>query len=135
MEILLDTNFLLYIAEYRLADNLEELYPKKIILPEQVLKEIEEIAEKRRGKLKKSAEIALLLIENWKKNKKLFVEKSKIKFADDAVIDLAGKKAAQKDAEKNDFFVATLDKNIIKSLKKDKIGIIKIRQKKYLILD
>jgi len=130
MEILLDTNFLIYIAKYKIASELDKFFPKKLFLPEQVLREIKGIAAKGKGADKESAVIALALINNWKNNKKLFVVQTIVKSADKALLELAITKAANKDIA-----VATLDKKLIKRLKKAKIGIIGIRQKKYIMLD
>jgi len=131
MEILLDTNFLIYIAKYKIASELDKFFPKKLFLPEQVLREIKSIAAKGKGADKESAVIALALINNWKNNKKLFVVQTIVKSADKALLELAITKAANKE----DIAVATLDKKLIKRLKKAKIGIIGIRQKKYIMLD
>jgi len=133
MEIFLDTNFLVYIAKYKIANELDKFFPKKLFLPEQVLKEIKSIAKKGKGADKESAALALALINNWKKNKKLFIIRTIAKSADKALFELATSKATNKAAK--EIAVATLDKKLIKRLKKANVDIIGIRQKKYLTLD
>lgn len=127
MEVLIDTNFLVYIAKYKIASELEKLFPKKLLLPKQVLEEIRGIAVKGKGADKEAATLALTLIDKWESSKKLFVVQPRAKSADKALLDLA--------AGKTDVFVATLDKKLIKRLKKAKVGVIRIRQKKYLTFD
>lgn len=127
MEVLLDTNFLIYIARYKIASELDKLFPRKLLLPKQVLKEIEGIVAKGKGADKEAAALALTLIDKWKSSKKLFVIQTRAKSADKALLDLA--------TGKKNRVVATLDKKLIKRLKKAKVGIIGIRQKKYLVSD
>lgn len=130
MDVLLDTNFLVYIAKYKIASELDKFFPKKLLLPRQVLEETKKIATKGKGADKEAAAVALALIDKWKSSKTLFVVQTGAESADKALLELATKAA-----NKTDIAVATLDKKLIKRLKKAKIGIIGIRQKKYLTLD
>lgn len=131
MDVLLDTNFLVYIAKYKIASELDKFFPKKLLLPRQVLEETKKIATKGKGADKEAAAVALALIDKWKSSKTLFVVQTEAKSADKALFELA----ISKIGGKTDIAVATLDKKLIKRLKKAKVGIIGIRQKKYLTLD
>lgn len=131
MEILLDTNFLIYIAKYKLIDSLYDMHPEKLIVPVQVFNELGEIARRGNGKDSWAAKISILVVEKWKNEKKLFVVNSTYKYTDKALLEIS-KAKRQKGAK---IFVATLDNMLIKKLKKAKIGIMKIRQKKYLIIE
>jgi len=118
--IILDTNFLVYIMKYKLAYQLEE-HRKEIIIPDQVINELYSLSKKARIKDREAAKMALVLIEGWK------IKKEETEGgADEAIKTLALKNKAT---------VATMDKLLIKELKKSKIHILKIRQKRHLILD
>lgn len=123
MLVIPDTNFLIYMAKYRLWYRLEEKYPhySLLILP-QVIYELETLAKKTKGKDK---EAALLAFE--------FIKKIKIKakkgYADTAILQAA---FMLKDAGEKNFVVATMDKALRQKLKRAKIRILTIRQKKYL---
>lgn len=125
MKILLDTNFLIYIIKHRIVDELKGLKPE-LIVPMQVFNEIKKINNKSMGKNKEYSGLALNLIENWKKEGILSIANSEKKYADEALFQIA---------IKDRIITATLDKLLIQKLKKAKIGILKIRQKKYLMFD
>ena len=124
--ILLDTNFLLYLAKYRIAHAIDNL-GEKLLLPKQVLKEITDISARSKGSLKQSAAIALALIEKWQQQGKLTIRTIEAKSADASLLKLA---VLNKINKTENVAVATLDKKLIKRLKKASIDIMKIRQKK-----
>lgn len=122
-QIVLDTNFLMYAAKYKI-DVVTELdricnFAYKIVLPEQVLNELIGLGTSKKvtGKDREAALLALQLVKN--------IEILKIpgKNADDALLKVA-----------QGTILATMDKELRKRFKKDKRGkLISIRQKKYLI--
>ena len=130
MEIILDTNFVIYLFRYKLIDSLVSLRPSLVIVPDCVVSELNKLIKTKKGRDRESAKLGLMLIDRLKSQKMLSVVQSSSKYTDDALFDLA--------MEKNDkgikVLVATLDKWLIKKLKKAKIGILGIRQKKYLII-
>lgn len=122
LKLIPDTNFLIYLSEYKLLDKLEDY---ELILLKQILEELVSISKGNREnkKARESAELALM-----------FLKKSDCKLiknidgkADDAIVEFAGKN------EKN-YLVGTMDQELIKRLKeKDKnIKILIVRQKKFL---
>jgi rRNA-processing protein FCF1 len=126
MKVLLDTNFLIYASKYKIAHGLEQ----PLFVPQEVMEELENIAK---GKIKKSvadkaaAELALALIKKWQEEKKLeILKKTAEKNTDEAIITIV---------KKQKFIVGTLDRELEKKLKKEGIKVLKIRQKKYFILD
>lgn len=121
MKILLDTNFTLIPAQFK-VDIFSELANNQLYILDKTLEELKNIVKKQSLKHKKAAKLALTLI---KKNKvKILKTKSKLK-TDDLILETAKKiKAA----------VATQDKLLKQKLKKNKVKIITLRQKKYLIL-
>ena len=131
MEIILDTNFVIYLFRYKLIDSLVSLRPSLVIVPDCVVSELNKLIKTKKGRDRESAKLGLMLIDRLKSQKMLSVVQSSSKYTDDALFDLA--------MEKNDkgikVLVATLDKWLIKKLKKAKIGILGIRQKKYLIIN
>ena len=124
MILIADTNFLIYLSKYKVAHELEELH-LKIVLPSQVFSELEKKSKEGKGEDKKAAHYALILVKEWEKHNSLSIQEIKAKSADDAIIDLALE-------NKGNCFVATHDKELMKKLKKDKIAVIGVRQKKFL---
>ena len=124
MILIADTNFLIYLAKYKVAHELEDLN-MKIVLPSQVVNELEKKSKEGKGEDKKAAHYALILVKEWGKNNSLDVQKIEAKSADDAIISLALE-------NKGNCFVATHDKELMKKLKKAKIAVIGVRQKKFL---
>lgn len=110
MKIILDTNFLLYCAKQKI-DYVEEIgnllnESYEIVVPFQVLNELEKLKKKaKKGKDKDAAELALQLIE-LKKIEKI---KAKGETADEVILNLV------KEDKKN--IVATLDRGMRKILK------------------
>jgi len=124
MILIADTNFLIYLAKYKVAHELEDLN-MKIVLPSQVVNELEKKSKEGKGEDKKAAHYALILVKEWGKNNSLDVQKIEAKSADDAIISLALDNMGN-------CFVATHDKELMKKLKKAKIAVIGVRQKKFL---
>ena len=124
MILIAETNFLIYLAKYKIADEVEKL-DMKIVLPSLVIEELKIKSNEGKGKDKEAASLALMLIESWKKQNRLEIKEIKAEYADDAIIELASK-------NKGDCFVATHDKELMAKLKKGKIALIGIRQKKFL---
>lgn len=119
MKIILDTNFLLLPAQFKI-DIFQELKNNELIIFDLAIRELKKIARSK-GKAGINANIALKLI----KNKKIKIIKARGK-VDKAIIDYA----------KNfNCWVATNDKKLIKALKKNEIKIIRLRQKKFLVME
>lgn len=118
--IVLDANFLLYIAKYKI-DLFFELdrvcnFAYKLVLPQQVADELKKLSKKGKGKDKEAACLALEIA------RKACVRKVSARNADDALLVLASKN-----------ILATMDKELRKRFKKAGKGrILSIRQKKYL---
>ena len=110
-KVILDTNFLLSCLQFKI-DFISEI--KRLLNPDYELFIIEgtikELENKKLGRL------AMDII----KNKSIKVINSKNSYVDKDILDLNG-----------DYIIATNDKNLIKNLK---FPIIRIKQKKYLIL-
>lgn len=120
MIIILDTNFLIYCVKYKidLLSELERICPGyKLVVPGSVVAELKGLEEK-------AAPLAFSILNKFVKQKKVAVIKSE-KSADKAILELA--KAANA--------VATMDRLLAAKLKKVGKRIIKVRQKKYLIMD
>ena len=126
MRIIADTNFLIYLAKYKIFDEIEQ-FGKKITLPLQVLDELKGFSLKK-GKDKEAAALCLIVLKRWEKQKKVNFEKIEAESADAAIVKMA---LAEKEKGK-EFVVATHDRRIIKKLKKAKIRLIGVRQKRYL---
>ena len=119
--IILDTNFLIYLAKYKLAHQLEECI-NELTVPGQVIFELETLSRKaEKVSDRENAKLALLILEKWKV-KVLEAEGN----ADDAIVSLAEKYKAK---------AATMDKILVNRLKKVGVHILKIRQKKHIIRD
>lgn len=108
-----DTNFLIYLAKYKLWHKFEDLRFKTIMLPE-VYSELKTLKQD-------------LVLDLIKKSKiKVQGEKSGLS-ADNAIL----QKAKQLKSSNSEFVVATLDKALVKKIKKYS-SVLTIRQKKYL---
>lgn len=122
MQLLIpDTNFLIYLVKYKLLDEIEHY---KIIIIKQIIEELEKIINNKRTKVedKVAASIALTFLKTRLKIRKARIEKQEGK-TDDAIIASAKKLGAK---------IGTMDKELSKKAEKEKIKVIKIRQKKYL---
>ncbi|MCX6742202.1 MAG: hypothetical protein NTX24_03455 [Candidatus Pacearchaeota archaeon] len=121
--IIPDTNFLIYLVRFKLLDKIENY--KEILLLKQVLAELVVLSKSKGEKVvdRERAGIALQFLEKIGEKVK-FVNDIDSK-ADDAVLELGMK-------EKKTAIVGTMDKELIKRLKKEGLNVLMIRQKKYL---
>lgn len=124
--IAFDTNFLLYCIKQKI-DFLQELdrlcsFAYKLVVPQQVMAELERIAETKsaKSKDKKIAEIALQLLDKLISEKQIRIKRIKASGADDALLKL----------DKKTYVVATLDRGLRQKLKNAKL--LGIKQFKYL---
>jgi len=117
-KILLDTNFLLAVGEFKIDifSEFERIcnFTYKLFTLDKVVDEIKAIIKKQKGKNKKNAEFALKLL------KKIKIINTKEGFTDDLITSMS-----------KDYIVATQDAGLKKRLKGKKIV---IRQKKHLII-
>ena len=126
MLIIPDTNFLIYLSKYKLWDELERVYGKyKLLILPEVVYELDKLSKK--DKKGKNKEHALLALEFIKKIEKKI--KKRKGYADNSIIKTA---YMLKKINKN-FIIATMDRELMKKLKKQNIKILTIRQKKYLV--
>tara|TARA_Y100000310_G_scaffold333670_1_gene411680 strand:- start:57 stop:449 length:393 start_codon:yes stop_codon:yes gene_type:complete len=129
MKILLDTNFLIYCTKQK-VDYLKEISKiingkAELIALSSMISELERFSSKtKKLKDKKSAELALKILKNYIKKKKIRVLKTD-KSPDSAIKELSKK-------EKN-IIVATADRELKKKIK-GKTRILSIRQKRKLEL-
>ncbi len=118
--VVIDTNLFLYMVEHR-VDVIEEAKTfGNVFTIEAVLKELEKISKKGKGRWKKNAKIALRIIKkrrikllhNSSLEKKLSVDKKLLKLVDKG------------------FIIATNDRKLIKNIK-EKLGrVLRVRQRK-----
>lgn len=125
--VLLDTNFLIYLAKYKLFDELESM-SYKLLVPRSVDFELEKIINDKKKKLKdrEAASLAQQILKKW-------VELKKIKY-----IKLEGKNVDEellKFAKNKKVIVATMDSALKKFLKKEGVKILVLRQKKYFVIE
>ena len=126
-KIILDTNFLLIPAQFKL-DIFSEIsnicnFKYKLYILDKTMNELSNIIEKQKGKSREAAKLAIKLI----KLKKISIMKTKEKlFVDDLIL---------KKANKQEFIVATQDRILKKQLKIKGIPLVVLRQKKRLILE
>ncbi|MBI4142166.1 PIN domain-containing protein [Candidatus Woesearchaeota archaeon] len=123
--IILDTSFLIACAEFKI-DYLTEFdrimtTQYTVSVPDIVLKELETIEKKGTSKQKQAVKLTKTILQ--KKNIKI-IKTTETKTADQAILTIA-------DKEK---IIATIDAELKKKLKKKKIPIIVVRQKKYLTI-
>ncbi len=119
MKILLDTNFLLLPVQFRV--DLSDLKEHgSIATLDSCVKELERLS-KGKGRTGEQAAVALAMI----KSRGIRIISSK-KNADSALLD---------SAKRHGYAVATNDRKLIKKLKDNGIRIIRLRQKKYFIIE
>ena len=140
MKILLDTNFILYCAKYKILSKLEETYPKiKFAILKDSIFELEKIRDKKLKTKKEdsiSADIALqyLEIQNKKGNlEKIEIKKEKFKDVDTEIVEFLRERGL-----KESLMIGTHDKELSRKIdrinqRKRIVKIIRIRQKKYFI--
>ena len=124
-KILLDTNFLMGCAQFRvdIFSEIERIcqFNYRLYVLDKTIDELKKIIEKQKGKEKDAAKIALQLLKI--KNVEEIKSNSK-KYADDAILEHA----------KKDWLVATQDKDLKRRLINQGISVIVIRQKKVLTI-
>ena len=126
MEILIDTNTLIYAANSKidLFTIIKETFTEaEIIIPKEVIEELKKIKEDARKMSDKRAASLILQIIN-----KRYIKK--IEMGDGNVDDLLIKEASERKAA-----VITSDKNLKQKLKKANIKTIYLKQKKILEAD
>jgi len=125
-KILLDTNFLLAIYQFRvdIFTQIDRILtsPYKIFILDKTLEELKKIIEQQKGKNKEAAQIALKLIAI--KNIGIIKTKSDNR-TDDVIVELS---------PKNNYIVATQDKDLKRRLINQGIVVIVLRQKKILAI-
>ena len=115
--ILLDTNFLLIPAQFK-VDIFSKLKPYNIIILDTCIRELKKISQ-RKGKQGREAGLAIEIIKKY--NPKIV--KTGIPDADTAILEYA---------KANKCMVATNDRKLIKTLLDNKIKIIRLKQRKYI---
>ncbi len=118
---LLDANFLVIPSKFKVDvfEQLEEFGPGQLYTLNLVIEELEKLT-KGRGRSAAHARMALQLV----KRKGVKILHAKGRGADAAIKRLAGK---------GYYIVCTQDRALIKALKKKKVHVISMRQKKYLV--
>ena len=120
-KIFLDTNFLLVPYQFKvdIFTEFERIcdFPYEINILDKTIDELKNIIEKQKGKSKKAAKLALMLIKA--KDLKITAVNSN-KSVDDILVELS----------KKGYIIATSDKEVKKKVKK----YITLKQKKYLIM-
>ena len=120
MEVILDTNFIMTCLKEKIDFTDAEKFGR-VVIPEQVIDELEKKSKEGKVKDRDNAKLALDII----KKKKLEIIKLERKFVD------AGIKRYVSDSQ--DIIVATLDKELKKAVK-GKAKILTIRARKKLML-
>lgn len=117
MKIIPDTNLLIYLAKYKLLD---ELSIYDLIVPRRVIEELVFLSKDRETNAEDRTS-SIVALEFLKKRKiKMIKQRGK---TDDIIIDIA---------KKHKIAIATMDKEMTDRAKKANIEVIKLRQKKYL---
>ena len=134
-KILLDTNFLLIPAAFNvdIFSEFNRIFPiNTLFILDKSLKELEGIILNQKGKYKQQAKIGLQMVKNYsittiktEKHINTYKSTSKILSVDDLIVNFA---------IKENYIVATQDKEIKAKLKKHNKKAIILRQKKYLII-
>ncbi len=125
-KILLDTNFLMICFQFKVdiftqIDKISAFNYRLFVLDKSI-DELKKIVEEQKGKHKDAAKIALKLIAI--KNIGIIKTKSNEK-TDDIILDIASKE---------DFIVATQDKDLKRRLINQSVSIIVLKQKKTLVI-
>ena len=116
MECLLDTNFLMVPAQFK-VDIFSELGEYELVTLDRCMTELEKIS-KGKGRDAAAAKIAMKMAKG-----RVRIARAEGRGTDTAIVNYAKKKKCA---------VATNDQNLMKTLKKYGIKIIRLRQKKYL---
>ena len=117
MQLIPDTNLLIYLAKYKILD---ELNSYDLIVPRRVIEELVYLSKDRETKMddRTNAVIALEFL----KNRKIKIIKQR-GHTDDIILDVA---------KKYKIAIATMDKELSSRANKANIKVIKLMQKKYL---
>jgi len=117
MKIILDSNMLMVPGQFNvdIFEELGRLGYTEFIVPKTVLKELNMLKSRYKGKKKASVDVAISLAERCE----ILEEEG---FADDVISKLASKEVA----------VATNDKRLIKELRGRGVRVVRLRQKKLL---
>jgi len=127
-KIILDTNALVFAAQKK-KDLIEEIERNmsgekfKIIIPFPVIKELEKLLTSKKIGIKEKiyARVALLMVENWKKNKKVDIEGKEEKE------EIADKWILKNIKKGENFVVITYDRELKKRLKVRGIPLFEIK--------
>jgi len=123
-KIILDTNFLLIPGQFK-VDIFTEIqricgFQYKLYIIDSTVNELEKILETGKMADKQAVKLALELI----KSKDIYTMSSDTAYVDRAILDIADKNT----------FVATQDAELKQKLKDKSVGVITLRQKKYLVM-
>ncbi len=137
VQIILDTNFLITCIKQKIyfEEQIKELIPgAEITVPTQVKNELRKIAGDKGRKYKvedrEAASLALQITENMK------IINLNGKYADRGIINYCEKNSADSADKSSKIYVATIDEELIRKLKEqEKVGIIRIRGKKRLVVE
>ena len=118
MKIILDSNMLMVPGQFNvdIFEELGRLGYTEFIVPKTVLKELNMLKDRYKGKKKSSVDVAISLTERCE------ILDEDEGFADAVISNLASKEVA----------VATNDKRLIKELKDRGVRVVRLRQKKLL---
>lgn len=121
MKVILDANFLLIPGQFKvdIFRELEKFGKPEFYTTDAVIRELEKLSETKK-KDSGAATLALNLI----KEKSVIVLEAKDKNTDREI---------ERSAAENNFIVCTQDTELIKKLKQERIRVIFLRQKKYLV--
>ena len=124
MNIICDTSFLLILVvkPIKRINIIESFYGKiNFIVPDLVIRELENLVIKSNIKKSNNAKIALKIVEKWTKAKI-----PKKKFVDESIIHYASLKKLP---------VATMDKELTKKLIRNQVIVLTLRKNKLIILN
>ncbi len=125
-KILLDTNFLLVPYQFKvdIFSEIDRIIIAKyeIIVLDKTMEELEKIVKNQKGSDREAAKFALKLIEN---KKPIMIKTKSDKKTDDIILD---------HAIKEDYLVATQDKDLKRKLINHGIEVIVLRKKKFLTI-
>ncbi|MBI4140921.1 hypothetical protein HY485_03740 [Candidatus Woesearchaeota archaeon] len=123
--ILLDTSFLIACAEFKIdyLSEFERIFTTQYVVsaPDIVIKELKTLCAKGTARQKQASKLAQTILERKNIN---VTKTTEAKTADQAILSIANK----------DTVVATIDAELKQMLKKKRIPLIVVRQKKYLII-
>jgi len=123
MKVIIDTNFAMYLAKFKLIEELRK-EGSEIILLDSVEKELRKISERGKREDRENASLALALLGRMNLKR----EKATAANVDRSIVQFAKK---EKEGG-NQVTVGTMDKALSARLKKDGIGVIIIRREKSL---